>query len=97
MKELKDQEESKKPENKNPIKNITFSIISFLNIIAIFFIIIIFIVFMFSPYSFQGNNINEYTNDYCNNIKNENYDFLCTNKYKCKKSGRNEKSLWSCR
>ena len=93
MKDLKDGEESKKQENKSRPKNIFFSIISFLNIIAIFFIIIIFIVFMFSPYSFQGNNINEYTNDYCNNIKNENYDILCTNKY-YKYNIKKSKFIW---
>ena len=93
MKDQKVQEENKKQENKASPKNIFFSIISFFNIITIFFIIIIFIVFMLSPYSFQGNNINEYANDYCNNIKNENYDFLCTNKY-YKYNIKKSKFIW---
>ena len=70
-----------------------FIIISIMNIITIIFSMFFLDYFLNSPNSFQGNNINEFTNDYCNNKKNVNYNFLCTNKYykyKIKKS----KFIW---
>ena len=69
-----------------------FSIISILNIITIIFSIISLIIFILSPSSFQGNNINEF-NDYCNNSKNEYYNFLCTNKY-YKYNIKKSKFIW---
>ena len=50
-----------------------------------FFIILgitLFILFLLlNPYLLKGKNLNEYTNDYCNDKNNLHYDLLCTNKY----------------
>ena len=64
-------------------KNYTksFLIFSIINFIAIIFTIIFLLIFMILPNSFHGNNIDEYSNDYCKNKQNDYYEFLCTNKY----------------
>ena len=58
-----------------------FSLISLLNLIAIIITLIFLIYLAYNSNSFKGMNINEYSNNYCRNISNEYYDFLCTNKY----------------
>ena len=78
MKEINEQE-NQIGHTKN--YNKLFIIMSILNFFAIIFSIVFLIAFMFLPNSFQGNNINEYSNDYCRNQTNEYYDLLCTNKY----------------
>ena len=70
-----------------------FTIISILNFIAIIFTIIFFIIFLFEPNSFEGNNIDEFTNDYCQNKTNEYYELLCTNKY-YKYNIKKSKFIW---
>ena len=73
MKEINEQE-NQIGHTKN--YNKLFIIMSILNFFAIIFSIIFLIAFMFLPNSFQGNNINEYSNDYCKNQTNEYYDLL---------------------
>ena len=58
-----------------------FSIISILSFFSMIFTIIFLLIFLFKPYSFHGYNIDEYSNDYCQNKTNEYYDLICTNKY----------------
>ena len=70
-----------------------FPIISIMNTIVIIFSLIFAIILFTSPYSFQGNNINEFTNDYCNNTKSEYYNFVCTNKY-YKYNIKKSKFIW---
>ena len=70
-----------------------FLIFSIINIIVIIFSAILFLIFFLSPNSFKGNNINEFSNDYCNDTKNEYYDFLCTNKYH-KNNIKKNKFIW---
>jgi hypothetical protein len=71
-----------------------FTIISILNFVAIIFTIIFLLIFLFQPNSFKGNNINEYSNDYCLNKTNEYYEFLCTNKYYKNLSIKKSKFIW---
>ena len=70
-----------------------FIILSILNFFAILFSIIFLLVFMFSPNSLHGNNINEYSNNYCKNKTNEYYELLCTNKY-YKYNIKKDKFIW---
>lgn len=70
-----------------------FSIISIFNFIGIIFTLIFLIGTFFLPNSFHGNNIDEYTNDYCQNNTNEYYEFLCTNKY-YKYNIKKSKFIW---
>lgn len=58
-----------------------FIIILILSFFSILFTIIFLLIFLFDPYSFHGHNIDEYSNDYCQNKENQHYDLLCTNKY----------------
>ena len=71
-------------ENNIPIQRsyhslfIIYFIVNFLIVLGI----TIFILFLFlKPYLLQGNNVNDYFNDYCNNKTNRHYDLLCTNTY----------------
>ena len=73
--------------------NKLFFLTSLFNFIAIIFTIIFLIVFYEQPNSFQGNNINESANDYCQNKESEYYDFLCTNKY-YKYNIKKSKFIW---
>ena len=70
-----------------------FIIILILSFFTIIFTIIFLLIFLFDPYSFHGNNIDEYSNDYCQNKKNEHYDLLCTNKY-YKFNFKKSKFIW---
>ena len=93
MKEQQTQGEENKIMKTSTNYNLYFLIFSIINFFVLIFSFILFLVFFFSPNSLQGNNINEFSNDYCNDTKNEYYDFLCTNKYyknKIKKS----KFIW---
>ena len=58
-----------------------FTIFSILSFFTIIFSLISLFIFRFEPYSFHGHNIDEFTNDYCQNKTNQYYDLLCTNKY----------------
>ena len=79
------------PNTKN--YNILFLILSILNFIIVIFEICFILIFYFFPNSFHGHNINEYSNDYCQNKENEYYDFLCTNKY-YKYNIKKSKFIW---
>ena len=70
-----------------------FSIITIFNFISILFTIIFLINCIYSPYSFHGDNIDEYSNDYCKNKQNDYYEFLCTNKY-YKYNIKKSKFIW---
>ena len=75
------------------IKKNIFLLILALNIVFLLVTAILYIYTIFNPFSFHGNDINEYSNNYCNNKENLYYDLLCTNKYfnhKYKKS----KFIW---
>ena len=58
-----------------------FIITSILSFFSLIISIIFLYVFLYIPNSFHGHNIDEYSNDYCQNKTNEYYDLLCTNKY----------------
>ena len=70
-----------------------FIIFSCLSFFAIIFTLIFLIVFRLVPYSFHGHNIDEFTNDYCQNKTNQYYDLLCTNKY-YKYNFKKSKFIW---
>lgn len=70
-----------------------FIVFSFLSFFAIIFTIIFLIIFRFLPYSFHGHNIDEFTNDYCQNKTNQYYDLLCTNKF-YKFNFKKSKFIW---
>jgi hypothetical protein len=70
-----------------------FSLISVLNFILIIFISIFFVYISFHSNSFKGHNIQEYSNNYCNNKSNEYYEFICTNKY-YKYNLKKSKFIW---
>ena len=85
------------PENINKRKSITinqyFSFVSFLNFIAIIFTLIFLFYLTYHSNSFKGNNIDEYSNNYCQNKSNEYYEFLCTTKY-YKYNIKKSKFIW---
>ena len=94
MKEINNRELS--PEMKIIYSNIylkLFIVFSFLSFFAIIFTIIFLIIFRFLPYSFHGHNIDEFTNDYCQNKTNQYYDLLCTNKF-YKFNFKKSKFIW---
>ena len=95
MKEKNKKEYEQRKQGFKPTKNYNtlFLIFSILNFTAILFSFIFLMVFLYLPNSFQGNNINEYTNDYCQNKENEYYEFLCTNKY-YKYNIKKSKFIW---
>jgi len=70
-----------------------FIVFSFLSFFAIIFTIIFLIIFRFLPYSFHGHNIDEFTNDYCQNKTNQYYDLLCSNKF-YKFNFKKSKFIW---
>ena len=70
-----------------------FSLISFLNFVSIFFTLIFLVYIAYNNNSFKGLNIDEYSNDYCQNRSNEYYEFLCTNKY-YKFNYKKSKFIW---
>ena len=70
-----------------------FLVFSILNLIASLFTICFIIVFDLLPNSFQGNNIDEYSNDYCKNKDNDYYEILCTNRY-YKYNIKKSKFIW---
>ena len=70
-----------------------FTIFSFLSFFAIIFTIIFLIIFRLVPYSFHGHNIDEFSNDYCQNKTNQYYELLCTNKY-YKYNFKKSKFIW---
>ena len=97
-KEKEKKKEEQKEEKKNTKKNsnqydIFFVIMSILNFFIVILTIIFLLIFLFLPNSFQGNNIDEYNNDFCQNKLNENYDLLCTNKY-YKNNYKKSKFIW---
>lgn len=65
----------------NLSKHSNFFIIIILSFFSVIFTIIFLLIFLFKPNSFHGHNIDEYSNDYCQNKTNEYYYLLCTNKY----------------
>jgi len=70
-----------------------FTIFSCLNFFSIIFTITFLIIFRLRPYSFHGHNINEFSNDYCQNKTNQYYELLCTNKY-YKYNFKKSKFIW---
>ena len=94
---MKDQiSQELKPEMKILYSNkyfTSFIIFSCLSFFSIIFTIIFLIIFRFLPYSFHGHNIDEFTNDYCQNKTNQYYDLLCTNKY-YKFNFKKSKFIW---
>ena len=71
MKEQQTQGEENKIMKTSTNYNLYFLIFSIINFFVLIFSFILFLVFFFSPNSLQGNNINEFSNDYCNDTKNE--------------------------
>ena len=97
-KEKEKKKEEQKEEKKNTKKDsnqydIFFVIMTILNFFIVILTIIFLLIFLFLPNSFQGNNIDEYNNDFCQNKLNENYDLLCTNKY-YKNNYKKSKFIW---
>ena len=70
-----------------------FIIYSCLSFFTIIFTLIFLFIFRSVPYSFHGHNIDEFTNDYCQNKTNQYYDLLCTNKY-YKFNFKKSKFIW---
>ena len=70
-----------------------FIIYSCLSFFTIIFTLIFLFIFRSVPYSFHGHNIDEFTNDYCQNKTNQYYDLLCTNKY-YKYNFKKSKFIW---
>ena len=98
MKEQQENEKSQENKIINLSSNIRnhnklFLFTSILNFIIIIITVIFLILCLLKPNSFQGKNINEYSNDYCQNKENEYYDFLCTNKY-YKYNIKKSKFIW---
>ena len=70
-----------------------FSLISLLNFVSIIFTFLFLVYIVYNNNSFKGHNIDEYSNNYCQNKSNEYYEFLCTNKY-YKYSIKKSKFIW---
>ena len=84
---------NEKMQKKKLSLNKHFTLVTFLNFFLIIFTIIFLIYLAYNSNSFKGHNIDEYSNNYCQNKSNEYYEFICTNKYyryKYKKS----KFIW---
>lgn len=88
---INEQEEIKSKCNK---KICLFLIILLINLLYFAFIVYFGIYLMKNPNVFQGRNIDEYFNDYCQKEKNGTYyDLVCTNKY-FKYEYKKKKFIW---
>ena len=88
---INEQEEIKSKCNKNAI---FFLSILLINLFYFTFFVYFGIFLLMNPHVFQGRNIDEYFNDYCQKNKNGTYyDLVCTNKY-FKYEYKKKKFIW---
>ena len=88
---VNEQEEIKSKCNKNAI---FFLSILLINLFYFTFFVYFGIYLLMNPHVFQGRNIDEYFNDYCQKNKNGTYyDLVCTNKY-FKYEYKKKKFIW---